>query len=444
MQSLHNFFHKSVNTIPRPFRSPYSLNACSLTRSFSPRSILSYPHLCYLSFPARTCIPNFTSVCQLQQGGSHCVLSPFPKNSVAVSFKAVNMWSVTKTFLGLHPVTIVATLLATVVFLWIVSHILDSLYVLDAATKLETSNDCFEDPHSLEKVPLPSVFTPAEKYLTLILPAYNEENRLPSTIQDSLRYLQRRAAVNEEFTYEILIVDDGSKDGTVASASKFVKEYGIDVIRVLKLGVNQGKGAAVRKGVLCSRGELILFADSDGATAISDMQKLEDELLKIAVEQLPKRSKSTSVGKGSRQKETTIADSLGAAFGSRAHLEEGAKAKRAWYRNILTRGFHFCVWLVVRNGIRDTQCGFKMFTRATARLLFPYQRLNRWCFDVELVYLCQRLSIPVKEIQVNWSEIPGSKIRLVSILHMLLELSLIRFGYGLRFWKIHQDCGQYS
>ncbi|MQM13417.1 hypothetical protein Taro_046343 [Colocasia esculenta] len=83
------------------------------------------------------------------------------------------------------------------------------------------------------------------------------------------------------------------------------------------------------------------------------------------------------------------------------------------------------------------QCGFKMFTRAAAQNLFTNVRLKRWCFDVELVCLCKHLKIPMIEVSVGWSEIPGSKVRMTSILHMLFELLLIRLGYGLGIWKVH-------
>uniref|UniRef100_A0A453M9R7 Dolichyl-phosphate beta-glucosyltransferase n=1 Tax=Aegilops tauschii subsp. strangulata TaxID=200361 RepID=A0A453M9R7_AEGTS len=84
-----------------------------------------------------------------------------------------------------------------------------------------------------------------------------------------------------------------------------------------------------------------------------------------------------------------------------------------------------------------SQCGFKMFTRSAARKLFTNIRLKRWCFDVEIVYLCKHLRIPMAEVSVSWTEIPGSKVRMTSILHMVFELLLIRVGYGLGIWKIY-------
>lgn len=273
---------------------------------------------------------------------------------------------------------------------------------------------------------IPHISRPSEKYISLILPAYNEEARLRITLDEMLSYLQKRAD-DKSFTYEIIIVDDGSTDNTLEIASEYVKTYGMDMIRVLKQVTNQGKGAAVRKGMLCSRGELLLMLDSDGATRFADLRKLELQMLRSMADQ-HKFATEGSVFAG---------DSIPiAVWGSRAHLEKQALATRKWYRNILMKGFHLCVRLVAGGGIRDTQCGFKMFTRAAARKLFHNMRLRRWTFDVELLYLCKKLRIPVHEVAVTWSEIPGSKVKLLGIAYMLVELLLIRVGYGLHVWKI--------
>ncbi|CAA6661747.1 unnamed protein product [Spirodela intermedia] len=286
----------------------------------------------------------------------------------------------------------------------------------------------FEDPNSLKKVPCPSIFDPAERYISLIVPAFNEEHRLAGALVETINYLQERAQLDSSFSYEVIIVDDGSTDRTSKVAFDFVRKHTIDKVRVILLGGNHGKGEAIRKGMLHSRGELLLMLDADGATQITDLQKLESRICEFAEKELKSPLLS---GQGLK-----ISDVSVAAFGSRAHLEKQALATRKWYRNFLMKGFHLVVLLTAGSGIRDTQCGFKMFTRTAARRLFTNVRLKRWCFDVELVYLCKHLKIPMIEISVSWSEIPGSKIRLTSILHMLFELVLIRVGYGLGIWKI--------
>jgi len=133
-----------------------------------------------------------------------------------------------------------------------------------------------------------------------------------------------------------------------------VSDYTCEQIRLLKLDVNQGKGGAVQQGMLHARGEYLLMLDADGATRIRDLDKLEEELLQI------KNNKGHGV-----------------AVGSRAHLQDKAVAVRKWYRNILMYGFHFAVALLCVRHVRDTQCGFKLFTRKTAQILFSTQHLRR-------------------------------------------------------------------
>ncbi|KAK7273014.1 hypothetical protein RIF29_14060 [Crotalaria pallida] len=288
----------------------------------------------------------------------------------------------------------------------------------------------FEDPNSLKVVPCPHVVDPAAKYISLIIPAFNEEHRLPGALDETMNYLQQRALKDPSFSYEIVIIDDGSSDGTKRVAFEFVKKYTVDKVRVILLGRNHGKGEAIRKGMLHSRGELLLMLDADGATKITDLEKLENQIQAVAKKEF--HSKDLSVSDPSFR----ISDIPVAVFGSRAHLEEKALASRKWYRNFLMKGFHVVVLLAAGPGIRDTQCGFKMFTRAAARKLFSNVRLKRWCFDVELVFLCKWFRIPIFEISVNWSEIPGSKVNLLSIPNMLWELVLMSVGYRSGMWRI--------
>lgn len=285
----------------------------------------------------------------------------------------------------------------------------------------------FEDPNSLTQVPCPHVVDPASKYISLIIPAYNEEHRLPGALEETMIYLQHRASKDPSFSYEVVIVDDGSVDGTKRVAFEFVRKYTVDKVRVILLGRNHGKGEAIRKGMLHSRGELLLMLDADGATKITDLEKLENQIRAVA----KKDGDSSGSDSSFRMSDTPVV-----VFGSRAHLEEKALATRKWYRNFLMKGFHLVVLLAAGPGIRDTQCGFKMFTRAAARKLFSNVRLKRWCFDVELVFLCKWFRIPISEISVIWSEIPGSKVNLLSIPNMVWELLLMSLGYRIGVWRI--------
>lgn len=251
------------------------------------------------------------------------------------------------------------------------------------------------------------------------VPAYNEAGRIAPMLKDMLAALRKLAATEGRgFTWELLIVDDGSKDGTAAYVNRnYVAELGDGSMRVLRLWRNNGKGGAVRKGAARARGAYVLMADADGATAASDLGRLLTAL--------------RGIERGGH----------GIAVGSRAHLEAaeegGAKASRSPLRKLLMWGFHTLIELMIGSSqIKDTQCGFKLFTRETARRLFTVQHIDRWAFDVELLFLAARFGIPMIEVPVNWQEIDGSKLDvLTSTIQMAKDIVAIRVCYTLGFWS---------
>lgn len=304
---------------------------------------------------------------------------------------------------------------------------------LDADARFRISDITLEDPGSLTPVLAPSLFEEPTKSLSIIVPAYNEEDRLPSTLEETLAYLgRRRDRRGPLFTWELVIVDDGSRDSTASAAFAYVRKHGFDAVRVLRLPENRGKGYAVKAGMMCARGEQLLMMDADGATRVSDLERLEAKMKEI---QTTPTLEASPASRGGESKLQTGA--LGFVLGSRAHLQEAALAKRTWTRNVLMHGFHALVTVVVGGAIRDTQCGFKLFTRGAARLLFPNQRLQRWAFDVELVRLAQTFKVPMAEVQVAWTEVPGSKVRLTSITHIAFELAMVGIGYNFGLWRAH-------
>lgn len=246
----------------------------------------------------------------------------------------------------------------------------------------------FIDPKSNEKHSFPSIDDRSSVLLSVIVPAYNEEQRLPAMLDECLDYLEKGLKDDPGSTYEVIVVDDGSKDATTQVALKYALQYGCDKVRVLTLVQNRGKGGAVRLGMLNSRGRQLLFADADGATKFEDLSKLQTELKKIICDESEE-------------------EKLALVCGSRAHLEEEAIATRSFFRTVLMKGFHLLVWLFAARSIRDTQCGFKLLTRPTARLCFPSLHIERWAFDVELIYIAERLRIPTGEVAVRWTEIEG-------------------------------------
>ncbi|RUS90121.1 hypothetical protein EGW08_002088 [Elysia chlorotica] len=265
--------------------------------------------------------------------------------------------------------------------------------------------------------------------LSVIVPAYNEEARLPIMMAETMEYLEERQTNDPSFTYEVLIVDDGSKDITTEIGLRQSEKYGSDKVRVLTLHKNKGKGGAVRMGILSSRGKNILFVDADGASKFSDLDKLESSM-----------SALLSVDRSDDQKYKKLSKHHGPVAlvcGSRAHLEKDSMAERSLFRTILMIGFHFVVWFFCVRGIRDTQCGFKLLTRGAALLLFRNLHVERWAFDVDMLFLAQTLRVPVAEVAIQWQEIEGTKMVPVwSWLQMGRDVLLIRLRYSLGIWKI--------
>ncbi|KAG6578126.1 putative dolichyl-phosphate beta-glucosyltransferase [Phytophthora cinnamomi] len=271
------------------------------------------------------------------------------------------------------------------------------------------------DPPQEDSLPFGSLGDEkAQVTLSVVIPAYNEEQRILVTIKDTVAFLDEKKSKDPSFSYEILVVDDCSVDGTVDVVMNEVKRFSVDCIRLLKLQKNHGKGGAIRKGVMRARGERVLFADADNATEIRDYDKL-----------------------ASAMDEAQAATSNGVVVcGSRAHLEEQAIAKRNPLRNLLMHGFHLIVSTLCIKNVRDTQCGFKLFDRKAARVLFAPMHIERWAFDVELLYLAASSKMAIKEVAVQWTEVPGSKLSVISAtLTMLREIILIRLCYTVGIWK---------
>jgi len=259
--------------------------------------------------------------------------------------------------------------------------------------------------------------------LSVVIPAYNEQQRLPKMLDEVIEFLENRSQDDrrqagtiypcERFSYEVIVVDDGSTDKTTDCGLGYRRKLGDHKIRVITLEKNRGKGGAVRVGVLASRGKYVLFADADGATKFSDIVKLEEFMYQ------------------NRQHDLLVA------IGSRAHMEQEATASRSLFRTILMKGFHFLVWTCCVRTIRDTQCGFKMFNRKAAELLFSSYHNESWAFDVELLYLAEQTNCRMGEIAVNWTEIEGSKIVPVfSWIKMGWDVICVAFLYNTKIHRV--------
>lgn len=211
--------------------------------------------------------------------------------------------------------------------------------------------------------------------LSIVIPAYNEELRLPGYLEEVRTYLSQ-----QPFCSEIIVVDDGSRDRTKEVVTEL--EPNEVPIHLLEHHINQGKGATVRDGMLAARGNFVIYADADGATPIAELKKF-----------FPLMEEQAEIIIGSRKLST-----------------EDTDQDRVWLREMMGRLFYLIVNFFAVPGIHDTQCGFKMFRRDTAQAIFSKCHENGWAFDVEVLYLAQLLGYEVHELPVNWHEVPGSKI----------------------------------
>jgi len=232
--------------------------------------------------------------------------------------------------------------------------------------------------------------------VSVIIPAYNESARLPLTLRATVDYFAARPE-----PFDLLVVDDGSTDGTVQIVEEFARQRPDLSIQCLGYGGNRGKGYAVRYGMLRANGDLRLFCDADLATPVE-----EYEVVRAAMER-----ERTPVGIGSRPLRNS-------------HL----LVHQPWYREWLGRGFNKAVQVLAVPGIADTQCGFKVFTAEAATDVFSRCRLDGFAFDSEALYVARRLGYAIAEVPIRWSHKEGSKVSMVRDgLRMLRDLLTVRW-----------------
>lgn len=232
-------------------------------------------------------------------------------------------------------------------------------------------------------------------YLSIVVPAYNEELRLGETLRKIGSYLDASGT-----DAEILVVDDGSKDGTAELAAAALRgRRG----RVVRNGENRGKGFSVRHGMLEAQGRFVLLTDADLSTPIEDYAKLA----------------------------AAVRDAdLDVAIGSRALVESDVQVRQHWVRQMMGRTFNRIIRGLTGLRFRDTQCGFKLMDRERVRPLFEKMVVDRFAFDVELLFLCERFGLSVREIPVTWRNAPGSKVSIVGDpANMVLDVLRVRWRF---------------
>ena len=231
--------------------------------------------------------------------------------------------------------------------------------------------------------------------LSIVIPAYNEAVRLGTTLQAVVNYLRPNWP-----EAEIIVVDDGSADNTAAIAREIFSDSGGLRTSVISYKSNLGKGRAVRLGLLAARGEVALFSDADLSTPITEAPKLVEPIIK---------------------------GQFDVTFGSRALDRRLIGVHQPWRREQAGKVFNLVVRLATGLPFWDTQCGFKAFRMSVCRPLVEAATVDRFGFDVELLYLAYRAGLKLKEVPVRWDHNEGSKITLMSdSFRMVSEVGLIR------------------
>lgn len=234
---------------------------------------------------------------------------------------------------------------------------------------------------------------PSAPELSIIIPAYNEEKRLPRTLDRIRDYLKERGG-----TAEVIVVDDGSKDGTAQLVEARRADW--PELRLVKNPGNKGKGYSVRHGMLEATGKIVLFTDADLSAPIEEADKL---LAALATHDL--------------------------AIGSRAKDRALIEVHQPWTREAAGIIFNGIVRVILGLNIQDTQCGFKAFRREKTKIIFEQQTIDRFGFDPELLFLAKRNGLTTAEVPVRWSNDPGTHVSLWDGIHaMVFEVAKIRWN----------------
>lgn len=232
--------------------------------------------------------------------------------------------------------------------------------------------------------------------LSVVIPAYNEEQRIGKTLEDVSRYLS-----GQTYQYEILVVNDGSKDGTAATVRKLSGT--IPNLRLVDNSDNKGKGGVVRQGMLAASGDIRLFMDADNSTRVEEVAKF-----------LPYFKQGADLVIGSRRIQGSV-----------------IAVKQPWIRDFLGGVFRTIVHTLVPMRVTDSQCGFKAFSAKAAELVFSRQTVFRWAFDVELLAIARAHKLKIVEVPVTWVNDAASKVKFSGMVNMLLEVLKVR----LQLWQ---------
>jgi len=235
----------------------------------------------------------------------------------------------------------------------------------------------------------------ANPHLSVVIPAYNEESRLPGTLRHALGYLSAQS-----YSSEVLVVDDGSTDATAELVRAWPQErVPIRLIRHPDLA-NHGKGAAVRRGMLEALGDFRLFMDADNSTTVDQVERFWP----------------------------VFEEGFDLLIGSRRIAGAHVAVHQPWHKELAGRFGNLFIRLLAVPGIIDTQAGFKIFTRRSVEIIFPRLTIDRWGHDIEILVVAQRHGLRFREIPIVWIDSAGSKVRLKTYLQVLGEVVRIRLN----------------
>lgn len=244
-----------------------------------------------------------------------------------------------------------------------------------------------------------------ELMLSIVIPAYNEEKRLPQTLKRIVEYVRCKG-----FECEIIVVDDGSSDATGKVAVSVARSLSFPNLRAIKYQPNMGKGYAVNRGIFSSIGRFVLFTDADLSTPIEELEKLLPPLMNGYCD---------------------------IAIASRALAKSELPIRQPLFRELMGRAFNVVVQMLLLPGIRDTQCGFKCFTRKAAHEVFARQRTFGFAFDVEILYIARKLGYRILELPVRWYHSPETKVKVLKHgSQMLLSVFCIRWDAWFGAYKV--------
>lgn len=267
-------------------------------------------------------------------------------------------------------------------------------------------------------------------FLSVVIPVFNEEKRLPGTLKKVRDYLNR-----QDYSWEVLIVNDGSKDLTAQVVEALIKDW--PNFRLIDNKENKGKGAVVKQGMLQAKGDWRLFMDADNSTDVSEIQKLWDFANHMRNKSQNPTSNQISkpksqIGKLENCDLNGHCDlELGAydvIIGSRYLNKDSIKIKQPLIRRMVSRIGNWLIRILLGIDMKDTQCGFKLFSAKAAEDIFPKQTIMRWGFDMEILAIAIKKGYKIKEVAVDWYDSTGSQVKKSAALKTLKELFTIKWN----------------